>query len=536
MDYNDSCAPTIDDVVYEEEVMVESLPSNEETYISNEVEISDQNDHIVITDASVDAEDSIKQPTITSEDDDSDSSSTDDTSSNSDSSNQNEQRHNEEIIEEFVETIDNDPTCQADVSFRHDIIGKNTLDLVGSNTNSREKNSNEIVDIKSDSNKLGQGIITTATIPSSTEKATTMVKSSFALEKTNDVDIVQAKINQNRVVLVKLVQNPTAISTTTTSLASTQTTQSEKVSENLTAAKSSEEGTAPTVSGMVSSTIERTVNLLNNNKIVIKSVKSTKGTVPNLESMGQLATNFPENIDVKPSKNEDIVTERKQPQQELHSSSLTATCELEKSDISKTDAENVKTEKELNDRTITNKATNTKVTPKIKREFEQLQKTVNESKVLLEFVIDRKAHGRRAKKSTRRPHSIIDLDETESLASKSSSFRGLSRSRSTSRNESPIMGYRSASKESDRSAASAGSRNKRSLHTSFPTNQKTFIQNLNKQQDSGDESEGSVRDDESMEQFDAILDRIDEKNSVRERLNVEPKVIKKIKNNFSRKN
>lgn len=220
-------------------------------------------------------------------------------------------------------------------------------------------------------------------------------------------------------------------------------------------------------------TIERTVNLLNNNKILIKSVKSTANVSPVFAPTSTVTD--------AAGKCDDSHIETK----------LTTTCSqptvtpalVESVGVSATcnQAESGEIVAEQDDSPIRKQAV-----PKIKREFEQLQKTVNESKILMEYVIDRKTRGRRAKKGLRSVTSTPDIDETDSLKS-----RDGSRSRSISRNESPMEGGRSVSKESDRSVGGSN-RNMRSQNVDFSAKQKKFLRNIQKSHESGEDSDDSV--------------------------------------------
>lgn len=223
----------------------------------------------------------------------------------------------------------------------------------------------------------------------------------------------------------------------------------------------------PTVS------VERTVNLLNNNKILIKSVKSNISTTPVLptSAASEAADNDVEITSVTP------VAVASEAGKSIEIDAITINSVAAIANTSDISSNKVKT------------------APKIKREFEQLQKTVNESKVLMQYVLDQKTRGRREKKSYKLKGSALDNEETESNSSYTRS-----RSRSTTRIESPMDRRRSISKESDRSFGGSN-RSTRSQNADFSSKQIKFLQTLRKKDVSGDESNESEPDEDDSEDY-----------------------------------
>lgn len=223
--------------------------------------------------------------------------------------------------------------------------------------------------------------------------------------------------------------------------------------------------------------VERTVNLLNNNKIIIKSVKcmNPSNALPATTKIDTSAKNE------KPNSN-----------------SMSQRCETNES-------------KTHSDRVKMSDATERKsLAPKIKREFEQLQKTVNESKVLTEFIIDRYPRGRRSVKTTlKRSEQIAVQQQANEMDTEK--IEQSDRSPNRSRSNSP------ATKESDKLVVGASSkRYTRSRNSDFSAKQKSFIKGiLEVTRGSDDESEHSVgEDDEADVDFYVAAAKPPERNGV----------------------
>lgn len=157
-------------------------------------------------------------------------------------------------------------------------------------------------------------------------------------------------------------------------------------------------------------------------------------------------------------------------------------------------------------------------TPKIKREILQLQKMVNDSKILTEFIGDGGELSPRNRKAKHRHTSATraadELDssccaDNESIASKSSSHCGgggddRSRSRSRSINRSPMGGaaasgmatLSSSSSIATASSAEKNRRNMRSQNAEFTAKHQQFLRGIqSQQQDTADEDDESDDDD-----------------------------------------
>lgn len=485
----------LDNVLYEEEI-----PSaSHEIETTSDKEMQDQYEE--------QTNENIANGTIshTSSDDDSDDDDSDVDVGNSDSNS----NSNDSIINE-VEGITEEPvesptmnTIEVITSDKGDVLHTEIIDPTNSVAKSKEPGNSAQIQTK-------PSALILSTAP-----------------------MVQAKTSQNQIVYVKLMPNSAttqtagslSITTAPSSIKATAETSSlismikstsviinptvaltqvsalgtaPNVKYNLSRAKSSPillttPTTATTTTATIvdmstvksaTETVERTVNLLNNNKILIKSVKSTIKTSP-------VRSTFTIN-DGDDAKICNTLG---------NNGNANGTVAILDKVNTETNSEHTAT---LNAKTIIADKppdSTTVVKPKIKREFEQLQKTVNESKVLMEYVIERKARGRRAKISLKTKPLTVDVDEMESNTSRSSSLRGLSRSRSTSRNESPMEGARSISKESDRSISGGGNRNMRSQNLEFSVKHRTFLQNIQKQQQDGSNGDSEDADDFEDECF-----------------------------------
>lgn len=254
-----------------------------------------------------------------------------------------------------------------------------------------------------------------------------------------------------------------------------------------------------------------TVNLLNNNKILIRSVKATNSAnaSPILVKDETPSTTRCDKID----------------ENSLHSNTADSTeCRLSCDSSSiKMNAVNKAQPKHVpfdvnamgdsvsgamkmsstSIATATVKATPSTSTPKMNRELEMLEKTVNESKVLTEFIIDQSTRGRRSlKASTKRKQQLIP---NTSMGSELSTPIIVGETR----NESPLAAdTRSPSKESDKSGTSGsaqsgagtnatGKRSTRSQNSDFSAKQRRFLKGIQQvTRGTDDESENSAFDDD----------------------------------------
>lgn len=252
-----------------------------------------------------------------------------------------------------------------------------------------------------------------------------------------------------------------------------------------------------------------TVNLLNNNKILIKSVKTTKSAsaspILGKDEMSPItmmatATTRCEKID-----------EKSMHSNAVDSSKCRPSCDANANANAVTSGDNVSGALKVSATTMT--ATSlmavaaaplqpTTSTPKLNREFEMLTKTVNESKVLTEFIIDQSTRGRRSlKASTKRKQQLIPNTSMGSELSTTSVV-------AESRTESPLADARSRSKESDKSGTSgsvqsgagthsAGKRSTRSQNSDFSAKQRRFLKGIQQiTRGTDDESENSAFDDD----------------------------------------
>lgn len=289
--------------------------------------------------------------------------------------------------------------------------------------------------------------------------------------------------------------------------------------------------------------IEHTVNLLNNNRILIKSVKnsmnanSSNCSQPILTQTINSNANINTNVDkdgkqqMQKISNDEISTditetntEHKQSNDETqiqiqlkhHIDDDEVNPKLKLDTMKSNNGEILKIESELydvdetkhmlNDTKLDDNSIDEPKAQKIKREFEQLQKDVNHSKVLSEFIFDQNKPNRRPTKSggkSKHKHSTgLKLDSSIDEKSTTMTFR----SRSPSLRTSPSNSVRSASKESDRSASSSfnssstgltGKRNTRSRNTDFSAKQKQFLKGIQQLTRGTDDESDNMDDDEA---------------------------------------
>lgn len=130
-------------------------------------------------------------------------------------------------------------------------------------------------------------------------------------------------------------------------------------------------------------------------------------------------------------------------------------------------------------------------TPKIKREIKQLQKMVNESKILTDFINDQDSQRSRKVKKTPKTETDHDFSGTggdnESIASKSSS-----RSRSLSRNMSPIDTPLS-SKDGEKNR-----RNMRSQNAEFSARHYKFLRGIHQHDSDASDNTSDIEVDKTV--------------------------------------
>lgn len=295
----------------------------------------------------------------------------------------------------------------------------------------------------------------------------------------------------------------------------------------------------PTTSNVSSSgppkSVGHTVNLLNNNRILIKSVKNnhststqmpvstiSKSTVNNANATASSKVPVKEDDDTNHGMDDknDITFQNMANVKSTHdinqsdASEMKCTPNINNGNIDTNDLE-IKKEQLLNENSMessselkpldtTTDDKNLLSAQKIKREFEQLQKTVNESKVLSEFVIEHNKRSRRPTKSGKSKHKHNNKIDVHSLMDDKISVI-LNREASPSSSS-----VRSASKESDRSAtssftSSAAKRNTRSMNTDFSAKQKKFLKGIQQvtrgTDDETDNNSGVDDDDDDLDYY-----------------------------------
>lgn len=258
--------------------------------------------------------------------------------------------------------------------------------------------------------------------------------------------------------------------------------------------------------GEPSKPIGHTVNLLNNNRILIKSVKNKNCDEMNSET--QIKTDDDIDYDDDEDDDDDWGNIRMEPIYVAPFNAKPQTNNVKNVESNNGTAYKIERDIQQNkvDHMVKSATTVDKsnvvysitTAPKIKREFEQLSKTVNESKILSEFIIDNSKRNRRSGK-------IAKLMQKANCNPMQSDMNEL-----TNRSYSPSSVSRSASKDSDRSANSslnssnAGKRNTRSRNTDFSAKQKRFLKGIHQYtRGTDDESENNsfVDDDEDDADF-----------------------------------
>ena len=259
----------------------------------------------------------------------------------------------------------------------------------------------------------------------------------------------------------------------------------------------------------------KVVNVINSTKIIIKGVNNNASEkVKKRHSTAAIACvskqeNPEEEIEKDNSiKTDDVLHEENDHKynkipaaddniKEIDQSNTTTVCTSSKvaADV---DAD-VLSEKDFNDK-LSETGECKQSTPKIKREIKQLQKMMNDSKILTEYINDSETRVRKVKKMAKH-EDAVDGADTESITSKAST-RDRSRSRSCSRNHSPMdmsAYHHNSARDSEK-----GKRNMRSQNAEFSAKHQKFLRGIQSQQDS-DASENSENDstidDKSKQKF-----------------------------------
>lgn len=133
---------------------------------------------------------------------------------------------------------------------------------------------------------------------------------------------------------------------------------------------------------------------------------------------------------------------------------------------------------------IKSEKTDDSTNSKLKREFKQLQKMKNDSKILTEFINDGETRIRKVKKKSKQEELELlnsSIADNDSIASRSSN-RDRSRSRSLSRNVSPFDSRGHSPK--DEKSFEKSRRNMRSQNAEFTAKHQRFLQGIQNQQES----------------------------------------------------
>lgn len=388
---------------------------------------------------------------------------------------------------------------------------------------------------------------TTTTTAAATTVTTTTTNQIIVAKSVVGSSTVPTSPKSNKILYVKLIQKGPSLVTKSPPKSISITTLKSKYdkpfdkseAKKLSPVKMTVE--EPTTSNICSigpnKPVEHTVNLLNNNRILIKSVKNnnhsnsaqiapiacaSKSTV--CEGLATtLQTQVKKSCDKDDTKYQvDETSEMAAPcavnfKQIDQSNANDLKCapiimnngnidknelEIKKEQILNENSTDGDNDMKLGDTSIEDK--NLLSAKKIKREFEQLQKTVNESKVLSEFVIEHNKRNRRPTKSGKSKHKHNNIIDTNSSIDEKTVMLI---NRSVSPSSSSV---RSASKESDRSAtssftSSAGKRNTRSMNTDFSAKQKRFLKGIQQvtrgTDDETDNNSGADDDDDDLDYY-----------------------------------
>lgn len=279
--------------------------------------------------------------------------------------------------------------------------------------------------------------------------------------------------------------------------------------------------------------IGHTVNLLNNNRILIKSVKNNHTNIPAVAATKNTFNAGPAILPPTQTKDKNDARRHSNETNETTSEktvNVTKDEETDQTNEKETKCADNTNDKQMNENELkvkTEEVLNANVSvqhgdvddnndndikprehinadeytaQKFKREFEQLQKTVNESKVLSEFIIGHTKRNRRQTKSGKSKHKYNNsVEVNNSPIDEKIGIAMINRSASPSSSS-----VRSASKESDRSASSsfassAAKRNTRSMNTDFSAKQKQFlkgIQQITRGTDDETDNNSGVGDDD----------------------------------------
>lgn len=139
-------------------------------------------------------------------------------------------------------------------------------------------------------------------------------------------------------------------------------------------------------------------------------------------------------------------------------------------------------------------------TPKIKREIKQLQKMMNDSKILTEFIQGGETKVRKVKKLAKHDEMLTDHDESIAISLIRRSSRSLSCSHRIESNSNGGGSRKSAATPDSGSSSSSIRRNMRSQNAEFSAKHQKFLRGIQSQQDSdaSDNTSDNEKDDERI--------------------------------------
>lgn len=365
------------------------------------------------------------------------------------------------------------------------------------------------------------------TLPRSISHPSNVTTSSTSISQATPLNPTKQTNNENALNLLKLNYS---------SIRSSDSNGSESNASSDRSSRGSD-GSGPSPSKCVRANetpkhVEHTVNLLNNNRIVIKSVKSTGSTPPSKSNFttehvavtavtttattsATVATASSISIEKNKSEtdsvtakaniesNTDIIDTTHRQQQPIHTNTDQSESNAKQSNcdasdngklVDRTDDNKCDTilPQHMVDKTSDNIVDTTsdhepKLTRQIGRELKQLQKDVSKSKILTEFIQDQIGSSSRrpmqkSGRSRQKPANLADdtEDSTDAMAN---------------RDDSPALS------ESDRSASSAagassGKRNTRSRNSVFSAKQKKFLKGVKQLTRGTDDDSDAVAEDD----------------------------------------
>lgn len=347
----------------------------------------------------------------------------------------------------------------------------------------------------------------------------------------------QSNINSNKIRYVKIIPKQPIQSSNESSVDAVQSTHSQTAAP-IGIMDNANETILPKIESMLTTkfvpkmvtneSMGHTVNLLNNNRILIKSVKnnsvnstqttskstSTNKTINETHLLGKSSFEDVKSTIVKHNEDQThvsttsthLITNQK-PQATATVTITTTHNDVAFDSHTKPRDECSKSENEknlhhakqiLNSAVVADIDEEQKVSQKIKREFVQLQKTVNQSKILSEIIIASRKRGRRPTKSGKPKRNEQNHTEADVNGEKMSSMDSFNESMNAGTPQNALRNDRlsSFSESFNSSGGWSDKRNTRSQNVDFSAKQKQFLKGIHQVTQGSDDETSDIEDDD----------------------------------------